>query len=168
MKYVDEYRSEGVARWLGRVGNRLLGGVVKRFRHGQPLDLVPALVGFRNDTNQVISVQTTLELPNGVVKRGKPQMLYPGEVAIDGLIGTGTRRITVSDPKKPNAAAMCDEKKLLSDDTFYSVQLETVMNVKNAPPKVKLVAVVLPANVAKPGNRPAMPPKPPTGQPKKP
>src|SRR5439155_19035649 len=50
------------------------------------------VVGFRNDTNQVISVQTTLELPNGVVKRGKPQMLYPGEVAIDGLIGSGTRR----------------------------------------------------------------------------
>src|SRR5882762_942574 len=79
------------------------------------------VVGFRNDTNQVISVQTTLEMPNGVVKRGKPQMLYPGEVAIDGLIGTGTRRITVSDPKKPNATPLFDDKKMLTDDTFYSV-----------------------------------------------
>src|SRR5262245_32097134 len=108
------------------------------------------VVGFRNDTKQVISVQTTLELPNGIVKRGKPRRLYPGEVAIDGLIGTGMRRITVSDPKKPTAAAMFDDKKMLADDTFFSVQLESVMNVKNAPPKVKLVPVVLPANVVKP------------------
>src|SRR5213079_1642386 len=112
------------------------------------------VVGFRNDTNQVISVQTTLELPNGVIKRGKPQMLYPGEVAIDGLIGTGLRRITVSDPKKPNASPLYEDKKSLSDDTFFSVQLETVMNVKNPPPmKVKLVTVVLPANAAKPGTK---------------
>jgi hypothetical protein len=127
------------------------------------------VVGFRNDTNQVISVQTTLELPNGVVKRGKPQMLYPGEVAIDGLIGMGVRRITVSDPKKPTASPLFDDKKMLADDTFYSVQLETVINVKNPPPmKLKLVVVVLPGSAKKPGTNPTMPPKPPTGQPKKP
>src|SRR5258708_3359512 len=89
------------------------------------------VVGFRNDTNQVVSVQTTLELPNGTTKRGKPQMLYPGEVAIDGLIGTGIRRITVSDPKKPKAAALYEDKKPLTEDVFFSVQLETVVNVKN-------------------------------------
>src|SRR5262245_9379294 len=128
------------------------------------------VVGFRNDTSQVISVQTTLELPNGTVKRGKPQMLYPGEVAIDGLIGIGVRRVTVSDPKKPSAAPMYDDKKTLTDDAFFSVQLETTMNVKNAPPKAKLVPVVLPANVVKPGNRPTMPtiPPPPTSPPKGP
>src|SRR5262249_25119254 len=130
--------------------------------------------GFRHDTNHVISIQTTLELPTETVKRGKPQMLYPGEVAIDGLIGIGTRRVTVSDPKKPSAAPMYDDKKMLTDDTIFPVQLETTMNVKNAPPKAKLVPVVLPANVVKPGNRPTMPtipPAPPKGpptQPKKP
>ena len=108
-------------------------------------------------------------MPNGVVKRGKPQMLYPGEVAIDGLIGTGMRRITVSDPKKPTATPLYDDKKMLTDDTFYSVQLETVMNVKNPPPmKLKLVAVVLPSAAKKPGTSPTIPVKPPVGQPKKP
>src|SRR5262249_52270827 len=92
------------------------------------------VVGFRNDTNQVISIQTTLELPTGTVKRGKPQMLYPGEVAIDGLIGIGTRRVTVSDPKKPSPAPMYDDKKMLTDDTIFSVDVQTTMTLKHAPP----------------------------------
>src|SRR5947208_16118251 len=80
------------------------------------------VVGFRNDTNQVVSVQTVLVLPNGMTRSGKPQMLYPGEVAIDGLIGTGTRKITVTDPKKPNAAALCEAERTVNDDSFFSVQ----------------------------------------------
>ncbi|SRR6266851_2752605 len=117
------------------------------------------VVGFRNDTNQVISVQTVLLLPNGMTKRGKPQQLFPGEVAIDGLIGTGTRRITVTDPKKPNAAALYEGEITLTDDAFYSVQVEPATNVKNPPPmKMKLVAVALPIN--KPGTKPnTSPPK---------
>jgi uncharacterized protein (TIRG00374 family) len=42
-------RSEGVARWLGGLGNRLFAGLVRRFRHGEAVDFVPMLVKFRND-----------------------------------------------------------------------------------------------------------------------
>src|SRR5437870_13393757 len=91
------------------------------------------VVGFRNDTNQVISVQTVQVLPNGTTKSGKPQILYPGEVSVDGLIGTGPRKITVTDPKKKDTV-LCDVTQNLNDDAFFSVQTETSVNVKNPPP----------------------------------
>src|SRR5437763_526760 len=58
-------------------------------------------VAYRNDTSQVVVVQSMV-MVNGVARRGKAQMLSPGEVAVDGLLLVGPRRITVYDPKKPN------------------------------------------------------------------
>jgi hypothetical protein len=123
------------------------------------------LVGFRNDTNHVIVVQSTVVV-NNVVKKGKPQMLYPGEVALDGQVGTGNRHITIYDPKKPNTP-LHEADVTVAKDVLFSIQTEVAaMPVKGQPPpppKFKLVSAILPSLSPKPGTtNPAMP------QPKKP
>jgi len=76
-------------------------------------------------------------------------MLSPGEVAVDGIILVGARRITVYDPKKPNTPLFQDDA-LIKDDTLLSIQPDTPAKpatpVKNPPPatKVKLVPMKLP------------------------
>lgn len=132
------------------------------------------IVGYRNDTNQVIVVQTVMTV-NTVMRRSKPQTLFPGEVALDGLIGAGTRRITIYDPKKPNAPLFQGDV-TSNDDAVYSIQAETTVMVKGqppTPPKVKLVSIPLPNSPqkvmrpgmgggpppAKPGSAPPQPPK---------
>jgi hypothetical protein len=143
------------------------------------------LVGYRNDTTQVIVVQSTVTV-NGVIRRSKPQMLYPGEVAVDGLVGQGSRRITITDPKKPRTPLFQDDV-ICTDDVFYSIQPKAVvMPIKGQPaksPEVELVKTQPPrmptrpgmngpsnpngpANPNKPGSNP--PPKPPGNPPKKP
>jgi hypothetical protein len=127
------------------------------------------VVGFRNDTNQVIVVQCSVTV-NNVVRHGKAQMLAPGEVAVDGLIVAGSRRITVYDPKKPKTPLYQDDVRV-SDDVLYSIQPDApAMVVKNPPPatQVKLVPLKLPVvPPARPGS--AMPPpSPKPGVPKKP
>ena len=123
------------------------------------------LVGFRNDTNYVIVVQSSIVV-NNVVKKGKPQMLYPGEVALDGQIGTGTRHITIYDPKKPKTP-LHETDVTVGKDVLFSIQTEaTINNMKGQPPpppKFKLVSAILPTLPPKPGTtNPGM------AQPKKP
>src|SRR5437763_687343 len=77
------------------------------------------VVGFRNDTNQVIVVQSSVTV-NNVVRHGKAQMLAPGEVAVDGMIVAGPRRITVYDPKKPKTPLYQDDVRV-GDDVLYSI-----------------------------------------------
>jgi hypothetical protein len=131
------------------------------------------LIGYRNDTNQVIVVQSSIAVGN-TVKKSKPQMLYPGEVALDSLTGAGTRHITIHDPKKPNTPLL-EEDVNVKNDTFFSVQAEAAtMPIKNppSPPKFKLVQATIPTIPVKPGMStpmpPTTPPKPPTTNPKKP
>jgi hypothetical protein len=112
------------------------------------------LVAFRNDTNHVIVVQSTIVV-NNVVKKGKPQMLYPGEVALDGQPGTGARHITIYDPKKPNTA-LHEADVTVSKDVLFSIQPAeaTVMPAKGQPPpppKFKLTQYNLPTLPPKPG-----------------
>jgi uncharacterized protein (TIRG00374 family) len=42
-------RSEGIARWLGRLGDRILNPLLRRFAKGKQVDLVPATLKFRSD-----------------------------------------------------------------------------------------------------------------------
>lgn len=110
------------------------------------------LVCFRNDTNHVIVVQSSIVV-NNVVKKGKPQLLYPGEAALDSQTGTGTRHITIYDHKKPNTA-LHEADVIVSKDVLVSIQTESVMPVKGQPPpppKFKLVQAILPTLAPKPG-----------------
>jgi hypothetical protein len=111
------------------------------------------LVAFRNDTNHVIVVQSTIVV-NNVVKKGKPQMLYPGEVALDGQPGAGTRHITIYDQKKPSTP-LHEADVIVSKDVLFSIQTEAaVMPLKGQPappPKFKLAQFNLPTMPTKPG-----------------
>ena len=106
------------------------------------------IVGYRNDTTQVVVVQSSITV-NGVVRKGKGQMLSPGEVAVDGFVTTGARRITVYDPKKPSTPLFQNDV-TTNDDTLLSIQPDmgasTTTPVKMPPPltKVKLVALEAP------------------------
>src|SRR5213078_3785065 len=42
-------RSEPIARWLGRLGDRILNPLLRRFGKGRQVDLVPATLKFRRD-----------------------------------------------------------------------------------------------------------------------
>jgi hypothetical protein len=116
------------------------------------------LVGYRNDTNQAIVVQSSIT-SNGTTRLSKPQTLYPGEVALDGLAFTGSRKIMVFDAKKPNAVLFKGDVSS-TDDVFFSIQMKTMtLPIKGQPPpppEVELVKIRVP-NMPRPG-RP-MPPR---------
>src|SRR5262245_50110721 len=140
------------------------------------------LVGYRNDTHQVVVVQSTVTV-NGVTRRSKPQMLYPGEVALDGLVVQGSRRISVTDPKKPNTPLFQGDM-VCTDDVFFSIQTKAVvMPIKGQPakpPEVELIKTQAPKMPTRPGmngptgptapNKPGNnpPPKPPNNPPSNP
>jgi hypothetical protein len=113
------------------------------------------VVGYRNDTPGVVSVQSTVAI-NGAVRRGKPQLLYPGEIALDPLPAPGVRRIVVSDPKRPNQVLFQNDLNI-ADDVVFSIQPDTPLATGKGPPqpRVKLVPVRLPATPARPNNPPA-------------
>ena len=48
-------RSESLARGIGRVGDRVLGPLVRRFGKGRQLDLVPAVLKFRADVHDLVT-----------------------------------------------------------------------------------------------------------------
>lgn len=112
------------------------------------------LVGYRNDTNQTIVVQSVVVV-NGVARRSRPQMLYPGEVALDGIVVQGTRKISVTDAKKPNVVLFQDEVKC-TDDVFFSIRIKaSTIQIKGQPPpapEVELVRTRPPSMPSRPSN----------------
>jgi len=116
------------------------------------------LVGYRNDTNQVIVVQSVIT-SNGTTRMSKQQRLFPGEVALDGLAFTGTRKIVVYDFKKPTVK-LFEGSVTNTDDAFYAIQPKAmVVPVKGQPappPAVELVKTR--ATMPKPG-KPTQPNK---------
>jgi uncharacterized protein (TIRG00374 family) len=48
-------RSENAARRIGSIGNRTAGPLVRRFRKGRSLDLVPAALKFRSDIADLVT-----------------------------------------------------------------------------------------------------------------
>jgi hypothetical protein len=115
------------------------------------------LVGYRNDSTQPVIVQSAVVV-NNTVRRSKPQLLYPGEVAVDGLSATGVRRVSLYDPKKPTVV-LHQEDFNNAKDSFLSIQIDTtvMVGVKPTAPKFKLVSVALPT-MPGPGKPPSLPP----------
>ena len=121
------------------------------------------LVGYRNDTNQAVVVQSSVT-SNGRTSVSKPQTLYSGEVALDNLAFVGTRRITVYDAK--TKAVLFQGDVTNSDDAFYSIQSKASVNLPikgqtqppAAAPKYELVKVQNPT-MPKPG-KPSTPTQP--------
>lgn len=105
------------------------------------------LVGYRNDTQQPIVVQSVVT-SNGMTRRSKPQTLYPGEVALDSLAFTGVRTIMVYDAKKPTIILYQGDVNSI-DDVFFSIRPKAVtLKVKGQqtpPPQVELVKTQPPA-----------------------
>lgn len=123
------------------------------------------LVAYRNDTNQPIIVQSAVVVNNSM-RRSKPQMIYPGEIAVDGLNATDVRRITLYDPKKPSTA-IHQEEVSIGKDVLLSIQVDTTIMVKGASQasRHKLVPTTLPNLPSRPST-PNQPPQSP-GPPKK-
>src|SRR6266568_4340942 len=109
------------------------------------------LVGYRNDMNQAVVVQSSVT-SDGRTSLSKPQTLYPGEVALDNLAFVGTRRITVYDTKNTKVVLFQGDV-TNSDDALYSIQSKaSTVPIKGqppAPPTIELVKVQGP--VPKPG-----------------
>ena len=116
------------------------------------------LVGYRNDTNQVIVVQSIIT-SNGETRASKRQTLYPGEVVLDGLAFTGMRKIVVYDAKKN--IKLFEGSVTNTDDAFYAIRLKAVfVPVKGQPqppPAVELIKETR-ATMPKPG-KPTQPSK---------
>lgn len=139
---------------------RLIGVVLIAAGASQASAEAAGLVGYRNDTNQTIVVQS-VAVVNGVARRSRPQMLYPGEVALDGIAAQGKRKITVTDPKKPSVALYHDEV-VCTDDVFFSIRIKaSTIPIKGQPaktPEVELVRTRPPAMPAPSNpNRPSKP-----------
>src|SRR5438445_13857081 len=95
--------------------------------------LFPALgsaawLGYKNESSAIIIVQSATVV-NGQVVRGKPHLLYPGEVAWDTVPKPGTRQVSIYDPKANNRLVSQDTVNCAGNDVFLSVQVEV------APPR---------------------------------
>jgi hypothetical protein len=110
------------------------------------LGLVPASVeaaslGYRNDLNVPIVIQTVFVV-NNQVRKGKPLVLLPGEVTLDPVTPTGARRIAINGARRPNPLLFQDDITVKAD-IFFSVQID------NKTSKVKLVPTELPMQLRK-------------------
>jgi hypothetical protein len=114
------------------------------------------LVGYRNDTNQAIVVQSIIT-SNGTTRMSKRQTLYPGEVALDGLAFTGTRKIVVYEAKNPNAK-LFEGRVTNTDDAFYAIRPTDVVPVKGQPPSPAVELIKTRAAMPRPG-KPTQPSK---------
>lgn len=110
-----------------------------------PAKAAASWLGYRNDTAQPVTVQTSV-LVNGRVVRGTPHVLYPGEVAWDSVAAPGPRQISIYDPKAGNRLVAQDSINIGNVDIFLSVQLQAVQPApgKAAVPVVRLVPTRVP------------------------
>src|SRR5947209_13893524 len=100
--------------------------------------LFPALasaawLGYKNETNAIIIVQSATVV-NGQVVRGKPHLLYPGEVAWDTVPKPGARQVSIYDPKANNRLVSQDTVNCAGADVFLSVQTEVQPARPGQPP----------------------------------
>jgi uncharacterized protein (TIRG00374 family) len=81
-------RSESVAAWLGRLGNRVVGPLLRRFRPDAQVDLVASLLGFRSSIASVVSRRwAVISVAQVSVSLGQFLILY---MALRGVEGWGT------------------------------------------------------------------------------
>ena len=148
---------------------RILGFALAAMLLSAAASYAAGLVGYRNDTNQAVVVQSTV-VSNGRTSLSKPQTLYPGEVALDSLAFVGTRRVTVYDAKNTKLVLFQGDV-TNRDDALYSIQSAgTTMPIKGQgqptpPAKVELVKVQGPV-MPKP-SKPTTPNQPNNPPPKK-
>ena len=104
-------------------------------------------LGFRNDSNQVLLVQTGVVVDNRP-SWNKPQKLYPGEVAWESIAGKKELICQVALASQPDKPILQQAISFEGKDLFFSVQVEQPPPKKKGeappPPKVKLVAATPP------------------------
>jgi hypothetical protein len=108
-----------------------------------PTSVEAASLGFRNDLNVPIIIQSVIVV-NNQVRKGKPLVLLPGEVSLDPVIPPGARRIIINGARRPNPLLFQDDI-MVKDDLFYSVQVD------NKTGKVKLAPTKMPTQLRRPG-----------------
>jgi hypothetical protein len=80
-------------------------------------------LGFRNETSGPVVVQGASSV-NNIVRRGKPYLLYPGEVAWDFISVPGAKLLTVYDAKQPTQVLYQDTVLVAGADLFFAIQPE--------------------------------------------
>ena len=108
------------------------------------LTVEAAWLGLRNDLQVPVVVQSSSVLNNNV-RRGKPRLLYPGEVAWDGILQSGVKLIEVYDAKGRQLLYR-EQIRCAGDDQFYSLRSD-----RAARKPVTLAPAKMPANT--PGGR---------------
>jgi hypothetical protein len=103
-------------------------------------------LGFRNDLNVPIVIQSGVMVRNVMRPQGKPRVLYPGEVSLDPIIPPGNRVIIIANAKRPNQVLLQDNL-TINKDQFFSVQLDP-------PAKAKLVPARMPTLPRRTGKSP--------------
>ena len=107
-----------------------------------PVTASAAGIGFRNDLNSPIIVQGET-LVNNVLRRGQPLLIYPLKSAWDTNLTAGVRNITIYDARQPNRILLRSYPvPFAGTDQAFRVVIDP--GLPNAPPKVKLVPVILP------------------------
>jgi hypothetical protein len=107
-----------------------------------PVAAEAASLGYRNDLNVPIIIQTVFVV-NNQLRKGKALILAPGEVTLDPVTPLGARRIIINAARRPSPLLMQDDI-TVKDDILYSVQLD------NKTAKVKLAPTELPTQLRKP------------------
>ena len=117
-----------------------------------------AWLGFRNELPVPVFIQGAT-LVDGVLRRDRPRLLYPGEVAWDSVNSTGDKILTIYIARQPIQVLYQDTVPSSTDDQFFSIQLEPPPSVakgqKPVPAKIKLTAAKPPSP---PPNRPTKSP----------
>jgi hypothetical protein len=99
-----------------------------------PAEASAAWLGFRNDTQFPIVVQGA-SVVNGNLRRGKPQLLYPGEVFWESIVVPGKKVVEVYDPKQPRRPALHQEGiDCGATDQFFSIQYEAAKPASKGQP----------------------------------
>jgi hypothetical protein len=106
-----------------------------------PTAVEAASLGYRNDLNVPIVIQTVVVV-NNQLRKGKPLILLPGEVSLDPVTPMGARRIIINGARRPNPLLFQDDI-TVKDDVFYSVQFDAKTG------KVKLMPTELPKQLKK-------------------
>jgi hypothetical protein len=116
-----------------------------------------AWLGYRNDLKAPVVIQGA-SIINNVLRRGKPRVLHPGEVAWDTILTPGNKLITVYDAKQPTRVLYQGTVQFRDEDLFFAVQPDP----KGPPPKALLVPSRPPKDG--PGKPPGPQPPPDSGR----